>query len=51
MIAVTAELVAALQEAGVECHLQGGTIPLNTTLEPPCSVTSMSAVHSLFIKI
>jgi acetyltransferase-like isoleucine patch superfamily enzyme len=49
MIAVTADMVAALKAAGVECHLQGGTIPLNTTLEPPCSIKWMSAFHSLFI--
>jgi acetyltransferase-like isoleucine patch superfamily enzyme len=49
MIPVTADLVAGLKAVGVECHLQGGSIPLNTTLEPPCSIKWMAAYHSLYL--
>lgn len=49
MISVTPELVARLKDAGVECFLQGGSIPLNTILEPPCSLKWMSAHHGLVL--
>jgi acetyltransferase-like isoleucine patch superfamily enzyme len=48
-IPVTTELLARLRHAGVECFLQGGTIPLNTVLEPPCSLKWMAAQHSLYL--
>lgn len=46
---VTPSLLARLKQAGVECFLQGGTIPLNTMLEPPCSIKWMTAYHGLYI--
>ena len=49
MIHVTAELVAKLKDAGVECFLQDGSIPLNTILEPPCSLKWINAHYSLIL--
>lgn len=49
MIHVTAELAARLKDAGVECFLQGSSIPLNTILEPPCSLKWITAQHSLIL--
>ncbi len=48
-VPITPCLVASLKQAGVECFLQGGTLPRNTTLEPPCSLKWMTAYHSLYI--
>jgi len=49
MIPVTSGLIESLRQAGIECFLQGSAVPLNTTLEPPCSLKWMAAHHSLFV--
>jgi acetyltransferase-like isoleucine patch superfamily enzyme len=48
-VPVTAKLVQTLKQAGVECFLQAGTLPLNMIFEPPCSLKWMTAQHSLYL--
>jgi acetyltransferase-like isoleucine patch superfamily enzyme len=48
-ILITNSFVQALKEVGVECFLQAGALPLNTTLESPCSLKWMTVHHSLYI--
>ena len=46
-IPITPDLIEQLKLAGVECFHQAGTLPINTTLEPPCSLKWMAPQHSL----
>jgi chloramphenicol O-acetyltransferase type B len=49
MLQVTPALVARLKMSGVECFLQGGSIPRNSILEPPCSLKWMTIYHGLIL--
>src|SRR5690242_9456198 len=48
-VPITSNLIQTLKQAGIECFLRTGTLPLNTTLEPPCSLKWMAIHHSIYV--
>ncbi len=51
MTTLTAELIARLQDGGVECLLSAGYgLPDDSVFEPPCSVKWMNAEYKLSLK-